>query len=105
MAMDLRVILEDSEGLGTLKCRLEETKDADGVVKGTKFRVEVRESTSVGGGFCLVFIHERGSIDVFRDLCAQMREQWVLDVAGSRSPQQVVDGAMIDGLPRLAVTI
>ncbi|KAK7060913.1 serine/threonine-protein kinase gin4 [Paramarasmius palmivorus] len=105
MAMDLRVILEDSEGLGTLKCRLEETKDADGVVKGTKFRVEVRESTSVGGGFCLVFIHERGSIDVFRDLCAQMREQWVLDVAGSRSPQQVADGAVIDGLPRLAVTI
>ncbi|ESK94919.1 camk camkl gin4 protein kinase [Moniliophthora roreri MCA 2997] len=88
MAMDVRVMLEDSVGLGVLKCRLEETKAKDvgvGHVKSTKFRVEVREERV---GYCLALIHERGSLETFREVYGRLRAEWVLDIEGSKSPEQ-----------------
>ncbi|KAL0570995.1 serine/threonine-protein kinase gin4 [Marasmius crinis-equi] len=95
MDMDVRVVLEESEGLGVLKCKMEETRDSAGMVlkKATKFRVEVRE---VGGGpldsaLSLVLIHERGSIDRFREGFDRLKREWILHAVGSKTPEQVVE--------------
>ncbi|KAF9266853.1 Pkinase-domain-containing protein [Marasmius fiardii PR-910] len=93
MDMDVRVILK-SEGLGVLKCKVDEIKDRAGVtLKATKFRVELRE----GGGevsddsLTLVLIHERGSIDRFKEIYEKLDRAWILDAAGSRTPEQVAE--------------
>ncbi|KAE9399987.1 kinase-like protein [Gymnopus androsaceus JB14] len=47
MAMEVRVILEDAEGLGVLRCRLDEVRDPNGILsalKAVKFKVVVRQT-------------------------------------------------------------
>ncbi|KAF7356686.1 CAMK/CAMKL/GIN4 protein kinase [Mycena venus] len=79
MGIDVRVVLEDSEGLGVLKCRLDETRDPAGlmsVVKAANFRVEVRfEDEAVS----LLVVHEKGSVDSFKEVCKRLRRDWVMD--------------------------
>ncbi|KAJ7252710.1 kinase-like domain-containing protein [Mycena haematopus] len=81
MAFDVRVVLEDSEGLAVLKCRLDEGRDRDGlmtVVKGAKFRVEVQRSFG-DGDVSLFFVHEKGSVHSFKELYKRLRRDWVMD--------------------------
>ncbi|KAF7370687.1 CAMK/CAMKL/GIN4 protein kinase [Mycena sanguinolenta] len=81
MRMDVRVVLEDSEGLGVLKCRLDEARDPDGpmaVVKAAKFRVEVQRSFG-GEDVTLLLVHEKGSVDSFKEVCKRLRRDWVMN--------------------------
>ncbi|KAJ7890632.1 Pkinase-domain-containing protein [Mycena olivaceomarginata] len=85
MGMDVRVVLEDSEGLGVLKCRLDEGRDPDGlmsVVKATKFRVEVQQSLE-DEAVLLILVHEKGSMDSFKEVYKRLRRDWVMDDPGA----------------------
>ncbi|KAK0488749.1 kinase-like domain-containing protein [Armillaria novae-zelandiae] len=90
MAMDVRVVLVDSEPLGVLKCRLDEMKDPSGVMgvlKPVKFRVEV--DSEVQATLILVMVQEKGSTETFKEIYRRLRRDWVFDVVGSRTPDQV----------------
>ncbi|KAK0202967.1 kinase-like domain-containing protein [Desarmillaria ectypa] len=90
MAMDVRVVLVDSEHLGLLKCRLDALKDPSGVMgvlKPVKFRVEV--DSEVQATLTLVMVQEKGSTESFKDIYRRLRRDWVFDVVGSRTPDQV----------------
>ncbi|KAK0238685.1 kinase-like domain-containing protein [Armillaria nabsnona] len=90
MAMDVRVVLVDSEPLGILKCRLDEMKDPSGVMgvlKPVKFRVEV--DSEVQATLTLVMVQEKGSTETFKEIYRRLRRDWVFDVVGSRTPDQV----------------
>jgi serine/threonine-protein kinase HSL1 (negative regulator of Swe1 kinase) len=84
MSMNVRVVLEGSEGLGVLRCRLEQTKDPSGVMsvlKAVKFRVELRRL--VGDDkhmISLILIHERGSSETFSEIFRRLEREWRLDV-------------------------
>ncbi|GAW08155.1 Pkinase-domain-containing protein [Lentinula edodes] len=90
MAMDVRVVLEDAEGLGILKCKLDEVRDSNGimsVLKAVKFKIDVRQTEEE---LFLILIHEKGSTDSFREVCKRLRRQWVLDAVESRIPEQLI---------------
>ncbi|KAJ3889258.1 Pkinase-domain-containing protein [Lentinula edodes] len=90
MAMDVRVILEDAEGLGILKCKLDEVRDSNGimsVLKAVKFKIDVRQMEEE---LFLILVHEKGSTDSFREVCKRLRRQWVLDAVESRIPEQLI---------------
>ncbi|SJL03512.1 uncharacterized protein ARMOST_06868 [Armillaria ostoyae] len=90
MAMDVRVALVDSEPLGVLKCRLDEMKDPSGVMgvlKPVKFRVEV--DSEVQATLTLVMVQEKGSTETFKEIYRRLRRDWVFDVVGSRTPDQI----------------
>ncbi|KAG7093594.1 hypothetical protein E1B28_007260 [Marasmius oreades] len=93
MDMDVRVILEDSERLGVLRCRMDESNDPAGeLLKATKFRVELREGdTGQGDNVGLVLVHEGGSIDRFKKIYERLKRDWLLDVVGSKTPEQVAE--------------
>ncbi|KAJ7816621.1 Pkinase-domain-containing protein [Mycena leptocephala] len=79
MRMDVRVVLEDSEGLGVLKCRLDESRDPHGlmsVVKAAKFRVEVQ---SLEDAVTLLLVPEKGSVDSFKEVYKRLRRDWDMD--------------------------
>ncbi|KAK7012265.1 CAMK/CAMKL/GIN4 protein kinase [Favolaschia claudopus] len=85
MAMDVRVVLEDSDGLGILKCRLDESRDTTGlmsVIKAAKFRVEVQRSPDDEAA-SLLLTHEKGSMDSFKEVYKRLRRDWVLDDPGA----------------------
>nr|GAT46733.1 CAMK/CAMKL/GIN4 protein kinase [Mycena chlorophos] len=84
MGMDVRVVLDDVDGLGLLKCRLEEARDGNGllsVMKGTRFRVEVQRFVEDGGmeAVSLRVAHEKGSVETFKEICKRLRRDWELD--------------------------
>ncbi|KAG5353804.1 hypothetical protein C0989_001921 [Termitomyces sp. Mn162] len=88
MAMNIRVVLEDPEGSGVLKCRLEEVKEPSGVMnvlKAVKFRVDfyrpqVRiESDEEVLVMSLTVAHEKGSAETFKEICKRLEKQWDLD--------------------------
>ncbi|KAJ4473871.1 kinase-like domain-containing protein [Lentinula aciculospora] len=90
MAMEVRVILEDAEGLGVLKCKLDEVRDPSGimpVLKAVKFKVDVRQT---GEKLSLILVHEKGSTDSFREVCTRLRRDWVLDAVESQTPNQLL---------------
>ncbi|KAG7444326.1 Pkinase-domain-containing protein [Guyanagaster necrorhizus] len=90
MAMDVRVVLVDSEHLSVLKCRVDEMKDPSGVkgmLKPVKFRVEV--DAEVGAALTLIMVQEKGSTESFKEIYRRLRRDWVFDVVGSRTPDQV----------------
>ncbi|KAK1221087.1 serine/threonine-protein kinase gin4 [Marasmius sp. AFHP31] len=94
MDMNVRVILEDSEGPGILRCKMKETTDPAGFpLKSTKFRVELREAGEIplDTMLSLVLIHERGSIERFQEICDRMKQEWILHAEGSKTPEQVVE--------------
>ncbi|KAJ3772219.1 Pkinase-domain-containing protein [Lentinula raphanica] len=89
MAMDVRVILEDVEGLGVLKCKLDEIRDPNGIMsamKPVKFKVDVRQMDKEP---FLILIHEKGSAETFREVCKRLRREWTLDLVGSGTPEQL----------------
>ncbi|KAJ7115870.1 kinase-like domain-containing protein [Mycena epipterygia] len=84
MRMDVRVVLEDSEGLGVLKCRLDEVRDPNGlmsVVKAAKFRVEVQRffEHATSQAVSLLLVYEKGSVDSFKEVYKRLRRKWDLD--------------------------
>ncbi|KAJ7634098.1 kinase-like domain-containing protein [Mycena polygramma] len=83
MAMNVRVVLEDSEGLGVLKCRLEESRDPTGLmssIKAAKFRVEVHQSLEdTSEAVSLLLVHEKGSVDSFKEVHKRLRRDWDMD--------------------------
>ncbi|KAG6821187.1 hypothetical protein H0H93_004007 [Arthromyces matolae] len=88
MAMNIRVVLQDSEGPGVLKCRLEEVKEPSGimnVLKAVKFRVETQgpQICAKGGDLIpvisLTAIHEKGSAETFKEICRRLENQWTLN--------------------------
>ncbi|KAJ7760472.1 Pkinase-domain-containing protein [Mycena metata] len=84
MGMDVRVVLEDSEGSGVLKCRLDETRDPNGllsVVKAVKFRVEVHFEDADGQAVSLLLVHEKGSVESFKEVYKRLRRDWDMDDA------------------------
>ena len=79
MEMGAHVILQDPEGLGILKCRVDH-----GVTRTTKLRVEMHYPDREAAGYqvSLVVIREKGSHEVFRDIFERLRERWTLDREG-----------------------
>jgi serine/threonine-protein kinase HSL1, negative regulator of Swe1 kinase len=85
--MGVSVQLIQADGMGTLKCRLEETKDPAGVmatVKPVRFRVEMRIPTTVQAvaGYTVAsnVIMEKGAHSSFKLVLARLRREWVWDV-------------------------
>ncbi|KAJ6591667.1 kinase-like domain-containing protein [Mycena vulgaris] len=84
MEMDVRVVLEDSEGLGVLKCRLDEVRDPNGlmsVVKAAKFKVEVQRTFEDAAHqvVSLLLVHEKGSVDSFKEVYKRLLREWDMD--------------------------
>ncbi|KAF7294399.1 CAMK/CAMKL/GIN4 protein kinase [Mycena kentingensis (nom. inval.)] len=85
MGLDVRVVLDDVDGLGVLKCRLEQGRDMSGLVsvmKGAKFRVEMQRVGFEDGSGEIVrlrFVHEKGSVDTFREILKRVEGEWQLD--------------------------
>ncbi|KAF5351566.1 hypothetical protein D9758_007229 [Tetrapyrgos nigripes] len=115
MAMDVRVsIVEDVEnngsgsGLGALKCKLDCNTHNIGngrtpvTVKLLKFRVDIRRSTARqdDGDLFLVMVHEKGPMEGFKGVYRCLKEEWTLDVIGSKTPDQVA----VSRSPRFGVS-
>ena len=88
--MGVRVFVPHSADLGLLKCRLDELRDPAGVmgvVKPTRFRVEIRKTSSSQGlpvdvdVHCLVLslVQEKGAASSFKAIFAQLKRDWELD--------------------------
>ncbi|KAF8636418.1 hypothetical protein AX17_003600 [Amanita inopinata Kibby_2008] len=75
MAMGAKVMLDDVEGLGVLRCRLDEGTEG---ARGIKFRVEVQPATDEQEGYsvCLLVVHEKGSVEGFKRVFSCLREGW-----------------------------
>jgi hypothetical protein len=112
MGMDVRVMLEGFEGLGVLKCQLDDVKDPSGVMgvlKAVQFRVEAHPF--VGREGCeayetsLLLVQEKGATESFREVFRRLRREWELDIIGagtpyeevSYSPTLAVDGSFANG--------
>ncbi|KAF8963441.1 kinase-like domain-containing protein [Flammula alnicola] len=91
MEMDMLVSLEDSEKLGLLKCRSNDVKDASNIMLGlktVKFRVEMQWPTPQlchdGYLVSLLFIHEKGPLEVFKAIFHELERTWTLGRHPSR---------------------
>ena len=92
MEMDLLVAIEENERMGVLKCRSMDVPDpfrVHNVPKTVKFRVEGERApyqlSQEGFTMALMFFHEKGSFDAFRDIYHSVRTQWTLDRPGTLS--------------------
>lgn len=88
--MGVTATLIQAEGMGILKCRLEETKDPVGImatVKPVKFRVEMRIPTTVqavaGYTVALNVVMEKGAHSSFKLVYGRLRREWELDASPS----------------------
>ncbi len=90
MEMGAHVILQDPEGLGILKCRVDEK--SHGVTRTTKLRVEMHYPDREAAGYqvSLVVIREKGSHEVFKDMFERLRERWTLDREGHEGTEGYV---------------
>ncbi|KAJ6621386.1 kinase-like domain-containing protein [Mycena sp. CBHHK59/15] len=84
MGVEVRVVLEDSGGLGVLKCRLDECRDPNGLMSGVKavrFRVEVQWLVKATNDptVSLLLVHEKGSVESFKEVYKRLRREWVMD--------------------------
>lgn len=84
--MGVAVMLLQSDGMGTLKCRLEELKDPVGImatVKSVKFRVELRIPQTVqaiaGYTVAMSIVMEKGAMSSFKLVYSRLRREWDLD--------------------------
>lgn len=98
MEMDVRVVLEDMEGPGVLKCRLEETTDPNGfmsVIKAAKFRVEMQrffDDSTMSENASLLIVHEKGSVESFKEVCKRLRREWDMDhLDALHNPRHAID--------------
>ena len=93
VGLGIRVTLAHTEGLGILKCKLDEVRDPAGMmalVKAVRFRVEVRRpSTSqsnAGYEVLLRLVQEKGASSSFQAVYARLRKNWDLDVPRTPLP-------------------
>ncbi|KAL0953632.1 hypothetical protein HGRIS_004837 [Hohenbuehelia grisea] len=107
MGMEVQVVLEDSEGPGILRCRLEEARDPSGfmTVKAVRFRVNVQPYTGSEADYilALVLVQEKGSAESFREICNRLRRDWVLDVKGASPPRAVLPSPTLGAQSMLEV--
>lgn len=95
MEMDIRVVLEDSESLGVLRCRFADAGNGSffggsSRMKSVRFRVEVKPyDGSADYIVSLQFVHEKGSMGTFKEVFRMLNKRWTLDGAGSSTPQAV----------------
>ncbi|TCD67958.1 hypothetical protein EIP91_011759 [Steccherinum ochraceum] len=85
-SMGLAVTLTQAEGMGILKCKLEDARDPSGLlapIKAVKFRVEVYRPTTVQaiGGYkaTLNLVLEKGAASTFKLVFNRLRREWALD--------------------------
>ncbi|KAF5388621.1 hypothetical protein D9757_004751 [Collybiopsis confluens] len=109
MDLDVRVILEEEQEEGPdriggiLKCKIDEIKLDRGTnggvtsgLKATKFKIIVRRSREgqvqrdTTNGVYLIFVHEKGSTESFREICRRIKREWSLNDAASQTPEQLV---------------
>jgi hypothetical protein len=87
------VVLESADGAGLLKCRIEEIREANGLitsVRASKFRVEFTVQTAASPmspslspndnraqfATCLTLIMEKGAQSTFKAAYTRMRSEW-----------------------------
>lgn len=104
MGMNVKVVLEGAEGLGVLKCRLDEVKDPSGVMgvlKAAKFRVEVHHypsddmkgkgrASEEGYEVSLLLVYEKGATESFKEVYRRLKRDWEMDIIGGGTPSAVV---------------
>jgi len=86
------VLLQNSEGPGVLKCRLDEIRDPAGVMavtKAVRFRVEFHLTSSVqnAAGYTTVMtlIQEKGALSTLKIIYARLRQEWDGTLASPRT--------------------
>lgn len=83
MEMNILVSLEDPDGLGILKCRTNDIRDALGANKAIRFRVEMQPPLvrlqQEGCLVSLLLVHEKGSTDMFKKVVSCLRKSWSMD--------------------------
>jgi len=92
MDMDIRVIFNENEHLGILKCRLDEvvrSSDEGVSSKGVKFRVELHADHE-RSLIKLVLLHEKGSAEILRRVYLKLRRQWTMDDENCPTPEAVM---------------
>ncbi|KAF7796331.1 hypothetical protein EIP86_007508 [Pleurotus ostreatoroseus] len=84
--MGVSVMLLQADGMGVLKCRLEEMKDPVGImatVKSVKFRVELKipQTVQAIAGYTVLMniVMEKGAISSFKLINSRLRREWDLD--------------------------
>jgi hypothetical protein len=80
MGMEVHVVLEDSEGLGVLKCYLDEARDPNrlmAAMKAVRFRVEVQRF--IDGEIFMLLVHEKGALDSFKEVHKRLRRDWDME--------------------------
>jgi hypothetical protein len=77
-------MLMQAEGLGVLKCRVDEVQDPTGtmaVTNAVKFRVEMHDVDEVkeaeGYAVGMVFVLEKGAGSTFRMVSEKVSREWV----------------------------
>jgi serine/threonine-protein kinase HSL1 (negative regulator of Swe1 kinase) len=94
-------MLEDSDGLSILRCHLEDIRDPSGVMgvfRAAKFRVEILGHRDDNIDMVsLTLIHEKGSVDTFKEIYRRLERDWSLDIVGSLAPRQVAPILPIEG--------
>jgi serine/threonine-protein kinase HSL1 (negative regulator of Swe1 kinase) len=100
--LGVRASLTHAEGLGVLKCRLEEIADPAGVMgitKAVRFRVEVHAASeaqeTAGYHTVLQLIQEKGGASSFRLIYGRLKREWDLDAP--RIPLPTPSPALTDG--------
>lgn len=108
VGLGVRVSLFQGEGLGVLKCKLDEYKDPAGVlpvVKAMRFRVEVHKPSplqDVAGYEVLVcLVLEKGASSSLQMVYTRLKRNWDLDTSGtpsSLSPVLTDRGRYVDNM-------
>jgi hypothetical protein len=93
VGLGIRVTLAHSDGLGILKCKLDEVRDPAGamaLVKAVRFRVEVHKpsvsQSDAGFEVSLHLVQEKGASSSFQAVHARLRKNWDLDVPRTPLP-------------------
>jgi serine/threonine-protein kinase HSL1, negative regulator of Swe1 kinase len=102
-----RAVLIHADGLGILKCRLNEVVDPAtvmGVVKAVRFRVEVHAASeaqeAAGYQTVLQLVQEKGAASSFRLVYGRLKREWDLDAP--KIPLPAPSPALTDGSGRFA---
>ena len=105
--LGVRVVLIHADGLGILKCRLDEVADPVGVMgvtKAVRFRVEVHTASdaqeAAGYQTMLQLIQEKGAASSFRLVFGRLRREWDLDAP--KIPLPAPSPALTGGSGRFA---
>ena len=105
--LGVRAVLIHADGLGILKCRLDEITDPAavmGITKSVRFRVEVHVASeaqeAAGYQTVLQLVQEKGAASSFRLVYGRLRHEWDLDAP--KIPLPTPSPALTDGSGRFA---